>query len=399
MSGPATGGPGQAERPERVPRPLADALVGELGSWLEGTDPAWSAAAARAWDASGQAAARRLITAHGLASFLVRDPAASRAVAALPDELQAWLAAQEAANHARIERLRADLGGILRGFAAAGIAVMPLKGSLLWERPGGDPYRRPMADLDLLVRPGDREAARATLTTLGYVRRPGRHRRPTHDTFDLPGNTRLVSRAGEDPDNPRPIELHVEVKRHLWGWVDDDDLTDLLWAGAAPGTVAGEPALVPSDGALLAHLAVHATSDLLLTRGRLIQLVDVADQATTVGSFGGLPHPRLVQPAIALAARRLPGRTATIVPAELTALAARVPRRLSRWAATVPLDTRAGLQSGRILPDDVNSLEARWSRWAPEPWRLAVAYGSLPVPLAAARHALRLARIASRRPT
>jgi hypothetical protein len=82
-----------------------------------------------------------------------------------------------------------------------------LKGAILTTLPGTDPARRPMADLDLLVHPGDREPLAAALTGLGYARehddaphrlRPGRkrcrdllwrQRPPIHPHFfDFPGN-------------------------------------------------------------------------------------------------------------------------------------------------------------------------------------------------------------------
>jgi hypothetical protein len=84
--------------------------------------------------------------------------------------------------------------------------------------------------------------------------------------------------------------------------------------------------------------------------------------------------------------------------AGLEALAARVPDRLVDWAAGVPLDTRAGLQAGRFAPGEVSTLAARWSRWAPFRWRLVVAHGDVPLPVAALRHAVRVASMARRRP-
>jgi hypothetical protein len=401
--------------PYRVPRRLADPIVEVLGGWLEGAGATAAADAGRPTGTLPGLALRRLITAHGLASFLVRDPMAAAAVAvsATPDDLRSWLELQDERNRLRIGRLLDELAAALRAFAAVGLRVMPLKGAILATRPGSDPFRRPMADLDLLVRPGDRDAARSTLTSLGYRRRPERNRRPTHDTFELPGNDRVVAVDGEHPDNPRRIELHTEVRRHLWTWVEDDDLTGFLWAGAVEGTVLGELAILPLAPALRAHLAIHAASDLLMARGRLVQwldlaevaggLADAAGRAPGIDPFdplelAGVPHPRLVYPALRLAARRLAGRLPPDAMPGLAALEARVPVRLARWAEHVPLDTRAGLQAGRSAPGDVSTLGARWTRWAPYAWRLAVADGDLPRPLATLRHAVRVASMARRRP-
>jgi hypothetical protein len=414
--GPGTGAvtaappPSAPGRPHRVPRDLADPLLRELGGWLDGAGAGAvgeEIASGRSADARIGPALRRLISAHGLASFLVRDQAAAAVVASLPVDLRAWLAIEEEHNRRRIERLLEELRAALRAFAQAGLPVMPLKGAVLATRSGADPFRRPMADIDLLVRPGDRDVARLALAALGYRRRPDRTRRPTHDTFELPGNDRVVTTDGEHPDNPRRIELHTEVRRHLWAWVDDDDLTPCLWDGAAEATVLGEAAILPAAEAFLAHLAIHATSDLLMARGRLIQWLDLADVAggSPDGSapapdlgLAGAPHPRLVYPAVLLAVRRLPGRFPPAGPAGLADLEARVPGRLARWVSSVPLDTHAGLQAGRHAPGDVATLGARWSRWAPDPWRLAVAYGDMPLAVAALRHAGRVVSMARRRP-
>ncbi|MCI0582976.1 MAG: nucleotidyltransferase family protein [Chloroflexi bacterium] len=385
--------------PYRVPRDLADPRIREIGTWLEGVQPS---DAREPGDPRVGPALRRLISAHGLAPALVRDPIAAPVAEALPDDLRAWLAVQDERNRRRIGRLLEELEAALRAFGAAGVAVMPLKGAILATRPGRDPFRRPMADLDLLVRPGDLEAARATLTALGYRRRLDRTRRPTHDTFELPGNTVVVTADGEHPDNPRRIELHTEVRRHLWGWVDDDELTTFLWAGASEATVLGELAMLPTNRAFAAHLAIHATSDLLLGRGRLLQWLDLAEVAGDAAIAGAVlelaPHPRLVYPSVRLAVRRLPGRFPPGGPAGLDRLEAVVPDRLVSWTSRVPLDTRAGLGAGGSAPGDASTLGERWVRWAPYRWRLVVAHGELPTAVAALRHIRRVADMGLRRP-
>jgi hypothetical protein len=111
-----------------------------------------------------------------------------------------------------------------------------------------------------------------------------------------------------------------------------------------------------------------------------------------------LPHPRLVYPALRLAARRLAGRGPTAATPGLAALEARIPDRLVLWAASVTLDTRAGLQAGRSGPGHESSIGARWTRWAPYRWRLAVAHGDVPLSLAVLRHATRVASMSRRRP-
>jgi hypothetical protein len=249
-----------------------------------------------------------------------------------------------------------------------------------------------MADLDLLVRPADRVAMGAVLEGLDYCLEPEDAPRPTHDVYVDPGGGRILDVEGEHPDNPRRVEVHLEVKRHLWGWTDDDDLTGALWDGARRGTVLGQPATLPRAASLLAHVAIHASSDLLTGRGRLVQWLDlgalVAEPAAGLADVAvDLPHPRLAFPALRLAARTLPLGMAGL---DLSGLSAAMPRRLARWAAAVPIDARCGLTTGRP-PDDPSGFGARWERWRPAGWRLSVAYGATPLPAAFARHALTVA--------
>jgi hypothetical protein len=337
-----------------------------------------------------------VIAAQGLGPYLASAPGLAGLRGNLPAAEQAWLEAQLAANRQRLGRLHEELAAVLAELARAGIRTMPLKGAILTTRPGASPERRPMADLDLLVAPEDRAAATAALVRRGYLLRPHPHRRLTHDVFEQAGAGGTVrSYDGEHPDNPRRIELHTEVRRHLWTWVDDDDLTAYLWSTARDGEVLGQPAALPSDEALLGHLAIHATCDLLLGRGRLVQWLDLAALAPALpGGLDGLPNPRLAYPALALSARRLP---ASMDGVDLGPLRALVPTDLARWAETVTLGRAAGLQSGRFLPTDAATLGARWSRWAPHRWRLRVAYGDSPLPVAAARHLGRLVSMVSRR--
>ena len=292
-------------RPAAIPRALVDRLLLEVGGWLE-APAADAGAAVGEGDPVARAALRRVIAAHGLGPYLAAAPGLAGLRANLPPEEVAWLEEQLAANRARLGRLHHELAAALAEMARAGIRTMPLKGAILTTRPGPGRDLRPMSDLDLLVRPGDRAAATAALVRLGYLRRSEPHRRPTHDVFEHATGEIVRSYDFEHPDNPRRIDLHTEVRRHLWVWTDDDDLTEFLWASATDGTVLGQPAAVPSDEALLAHLAIHATCDLLVGRGRLVQWLDLADVAATMGTLPDpMPQPRLAYPALRLAARRL----------------------------------------------------------------------------------------------
>src|SRR5688500_19071347 len=180
---------------------------------------------------------------HGLAPHLARSLTRTGMAEIVPAEEREWLAEQDQLNTLRLRRMHDQLSLILAAAAKADIEVMPLKGALLTTIGAFGGYARPMADLDLLVRPADRRPMRALLERLGYTAEQDRSPRPTHDVYVDSDGGRIVA-PGEHPENPRRVELHDEVMRHLWGWTDDDELTALLWRGAERAELVGQPATV-----------------------------------------------------------------------------------------------------------------------------------------------------------
>jgi hypothetical protein len=137
----------------------------------------------------------------------------------------------------------------LRAFAAAGLEVIVLKGAALAEAVYGDVALRPMVDLDLLVQPHDRDAARALLARLGYagVRREVR-----------PGA--LAEQESEiELCKHRGIALQVDLH---WSLFDSPYYArrvdaQWVWQTAVSTCVAGEPARVLGTQAALLHLCGH----------------------------------------------------------------------------------------------------------------------------------------------
>ncbi|MEO6349349.1 MAG: nucleotidyltransferase family protein [Candidatus Limnocylindrales bacterium] len=376
--------------PVPLPVGLARGVVGTFSGWLDAPTPYQIASDTDSWSAAIWPVAQRLISIHGLAPHLVASGAVSGSgvPAAVPEDVAGWLIEQSALNAARLERIHGEMAALLAAAGRAGVAVMPLKGAHLTTLLG---YRRPMSDIDILVRPADREAASSVLSGLGYGRIDQANPRPTHDVFLQPGS-RVVS-IDEHPDNPRRIELHTEVVRHLWGWFETDELTQTLWARATSQTVLGEQAFVAHDDDLLLHLAVHASSDLLEGRGRLVQWIDIARLARTGSRVSRPAHERVAYLALALAERTSPGS----IPADdLAALESRVPRGLARSVNSAPLDDRSGLFLDYVRSSP-SSMSERWQRWRPSRRRLWAAYGDAPLPVGLLRHARRLLHVATHR--
>ncbi|GAB4454592.1 MAG: nucleotidyltransferase family protein [Anaerolineae bacterium] len=299
-------------------------ICATMARWLTGAPPAAPGWSAESWDTL-----RRAARVHGIAPLLHEQLAATNW---LDGSQRAWLAEQRTFNAQRVARMQAELAAILALFAGHNLPVMPLKGAILAATAYPDPGLRPMADLDLLVRPADFERAAALLAQLGY--------RPTvahwkHTEFCRPDNLAVVSKEVEHPDNPRRVELHAHCRESFGG--PTVEITQLMWRHAAPGELLGQPALLPEAGALWLHLLIHASYHFWQGRGRLVQLLDlrlltprVSDPARWLAAVDG----RATFPALSLLQQTLPG---SIAPELVAAQQKRVSPRFAAWANTLNL--------------------------------------------------------------
>jgi hypothetical protein len=148
-----------------------------------------------------------------------------------------------------------------------GIAVMVVKGMALASLVYPDPALRPMADVDLWVRPADLDAADAALrdTGLGYPAR-------THAGRQLPTAAEgLAERSFELPDTLVLFELHGTLKSLA---ALDAARIERIWTRSRPATLGGIPARVQHPEDLLLHLCLHAAAAHRFTLG-LGPLVDI----------------------------------------------------------------------------------------------------------------------------
>ncbi len=322
--------------------------------------------------------AQKLIFMQGVGPSLHQSiSSAARLASAIPAVLRDYLANQLVLNSLRIERIHTELAAILAKASRMGIEVMPLKGSLLTTQGQIDARLRPMADIDLLIRPNDRQAIGRLLEVCGY-----RQDAPTtfyvhHDCYSRPQDY-VASREGEHPDNPIPIEVHTSLRRILWGDYFIPDLSTNLWENAYLGVILGQPALIPDGEAHYAYLVIHALVHLIAYQGRLTHWLDVAQLAPMIPDFSRLPHPNLLYPVIRLASRALPG---TFRGTGLSAMADLAQPRVRHWANYIPLNGHCGLLDHfRTL----SWIEGRWEYWHPNVIRLSLAYPETPLPAAAA---------------
>lgn len=266
---------------------------------------------------------------HGVAPFLCEKFAGGEW---LDEATATWLAGQLDLNRRRIAKMQAELTAILALFAAHNLPLLPLKGSILTAAYYEEPGWRPMADLDLLIRPQDFARAAELLGQLGYGQTVVHWK---HTEFSKPENRRVVSQEGEHPDNPRGLEIHQRCRETFGG--PTVELTNLMWANAAPGTLLGEPAMRLKPEALWLHLLVHATYHLWQGRGRLIHLLDLAlvtPQLTEPAVYLNAVEPRFTYPALALLHKYFP----TVLDAGLLAQQqTQLPPRFQSWVDSLDL--------------------------------------------------------------
>jgi hypothetical protein len=166
-------------------------------------------------------------------------------------------------------RLLHELGVILRTLRAADVPVIPLKGACLAEAVYGDIALRPMADLDLLVKPADLPRALEALRQLGYE---------SDQPFDP------AAQQAEFHDMPPMrkagcvlVELHwTLVTPRCNARIGQAELEG-IWSRAVAATVAGEPARLLSPEDLLLHLCMHASVHHRFAAVGLKAFVDIAE--------------------------------------------------------------------------------------------------------------------------
>lgn len=228
-------------------------------------------------------------------------------------------------RHRRIQALLASIDVVGRHHA---VPILALKGAALHALGLYAPGERPMADVDLLVRPSDLRRTAQLLEELGFLQSETYWK---HLTF-TPRAPRPAHGLGEHSDNDIKIELHERIGEILPSRITD--LTGSIFpAHASPGL---NP--YPSNAALMLHLLLHAAGALQYRSLRMLHLHDIAQLAgrmtendwNEVLRPGGIDRcPWWALPPLTLVARYYP---AAVPPRVLSALAPSCPWRL-RWLA------------------------------------------------------------------
>ncbi|MDB6082637.1 MAG: hypothetical protein JWN43_518 [Gammaproteobacteria bacterium] len=198
---------------------------------------------------------------HGVSPLL-----ASRLRWSGPDHWTQFLREQRThtvGRHARIAELLASLDGRAR---ENGIAAVALKGAALHASGLYVAGERPMADIDLLVRPADATATARMLDSLGFRETSASWK---ERVFTPVGNYAFAA-LGEHADSHIKMELHDRICERLPR--SESDLSDVVFpVRASPGLND-----YPSRASLLLHVILHAAGAMASQSLRLLHLHDIA---------------------------------------------------------------------------------------------------------------------------
>jgi len=217
--------------------------------------------AAPGWDDLHWAVARAAAAMHGISMLL-----AARVRWRGPPPWQRFLAEQVEQSRAREVRAWELLTRMDAELRREDICAVGLKGSALRKYALYLPGERPMADVDLLARPGDASGVARALAHLDYRESFATRR---HRVFSREGAPQPQG-IGEHLANPLKVELHLNIADPLP--FEPVDITAQLRPPDAPPGL-GDYA---SPAALLTHLALHAAGNMRANALRAIQLCDLA---------------------------------------------------------------------------------------------------------------------------
>lgn len=221
------------------------------------------------WSEPEWAIARAVAAIHGVSPLLARTLRWQG-----PRSWSRFLELQTAHTAQRFLRIQQLLQLIDDRAREAAIPAVPLKGAALHALGVYAAGERPMADIDLLVRPEHSAAFTGLLATLGYTET---HRTWKHRVFGRLDEGDPAA-LGEHADNGIKIEVHGHIAEILPR--REVDLTPIVFLESPkPGLNA-----YPSRVVLLLHLLLHNAGALVNREGRLLQLHDIARLAAVMSA-------------------------------------------------------------------------------------------------------------------
>jgi hypothetical protein len=243
--------------------PRSRALEATLRKITEGLakELACSAQHAPDWSEFEWIVARAVAAMHGVSPLLSRTLRWRG-----PAGWTAFLEEQRAHTAQRHARIDALLRRIDDGARETGIAAVALKGAALHAMGLYAVGDRPMADIDLLVRPADAKRTAHVLEALGFYE----SRANWKERVFTPMEGHAPCGLGEHSSNDLKIELHERICEKLpWHITDVSEV--IFPTQPHPGLNA-----YPSKASLMTHLLLHAAGSMPFQTLRLLQLHDIA---------------------------------------------------------------------------------------------------------------------------
>jgi hypothetical protein len=186
-----------------------------------------------------------------------------------PHAWTVFLEEQRTHTHCRHRRIQELLLSIDRKARDTGVPATALKGAALHQMGLYQAGDRPMADVDLLVRPADVARTTALLLSLGF--------RQSAQTWKervfTPVDACVAAEFGEHAANGLKIELHERICEKL-----PLHLTDISESVFPARPTAGLNDY-PSNASLMRHLLLHAAGSMAFQGLRILQLHDIAQLA------------------------------------------------------------------------------------------------------------------------
>ncbi len=207
---------------------------------------------------------------------------AERRGAALPPACQHFVDEQRVAVAARCRRYRTLLPEVLAALGAAGVGAVPVKGAVLADLVWPVPDARPMADIDVIVRPAERERAVRALLAAGLAHA---HRAADEDVLLAWGDGSRTVTDRESEAHSGKVEVHPGWRQEVHHYAVDDG--GWLLAATVPGTVAGVTCRVLPEPALALHTLGHLSAGVIRAEVRALNVVDVALLLARLGAADG----------------------------------------------------------------------------------------------------------------
>jgi hypothetical protein len=256
----------------------------------------------------------RLAAGHGVAELVYQRLALFIAGSCPPDIWRSWTDRNR--SGAVVSMARAcELVRLTGEFARAQIPVLAVKGPVLGLAFYGDLALRPFEDLDLLVRPADRERAITLLCDLGYL-----PRYPLQGALQRGYFRRFDELHFSHSATGTLIDLHWSL---LWRRYTFAAALDDLWERTATVSVGTVQIHTLGTEDLLVYLLIHAAKHgcaclaWLGDIARIMQGCAVIDWARISGTASRTGTRRLISTGIAICSRLFAIRTAQELPRSL----------------------------------------------------------------------------------